>query len=255
MKIFTIHSFAIHGTASMKAVLSLLGTRVLPVPSLYLTGLTNITGYRKTNVEFKELFEGSLALASQRKEKLIFYIGYLGSADQVEIILKGIDSYSEIIEGIVVDPVSGDHGRSYVPDEVMNAWPALLEKAHWALPNFTEVQLHSGLAPDPSRQVDDWLEAFRSRFPKLSYVITSLPDTEKMLLRLIDGSTKIQFEHEKLFPSYSGTGDVFAALFINYFFLKQNKPEEAMRKAALATLELIRNSIDQSSPDLVIEMA
>ena len=253
MKIFTIHSFAIHGTASMKAVLSLLGTRVLPVPSLYLTGLTNITGYRKTNVEFKELFEGSLALARQRKEKLVFYIGYLGNVDQVDIILKGIDTYADIIKAIVVDPVSGDHGRAYVPDSIVQAWPQLLIRADWALPNFTEVQLHSGLGLNKERAVEEYLDAFRLRFPQLSLIITSLPDAENMVLRLFDGKTKIHFVHEKLHPSYSGSGDVFAAHFVNNYFIKNQSPEEAMKKAALATLDQIRYAISQSSADLLIE--
>ena len=145
MKILAVHSFAIHGTASMKAVISLLGTRVLPVPSLYLTGLTNIPGIIKTQTAFEELFMGCLQLSQSRKEALILYIGYLGSKEQVDCILKGIEAYRDIIIEIVVDPVSGDHGKTYVDMEVWKAWPQLLYQADWALPNYTELKLHAGV--------------------------------------------------------------------------------------------------------------
>lgn len=256
MKILTIHSFAVHGTASMKAVLSLLGTRVLPVPSLYLTGLTNIDGFIKTQTAFEELFMGSLRLARQRRESVLLFIGYLGSRSQVECILHGIQQYQDIIQDIIVDPVSGDHGKLYVPKEVWESWPSLLEKANWALPNYTELQLHSGLSMQEDIPAEAYIDAFRKRFPHLSFIATSLPHPEKMLLHLSESSSGniYTFTHQRLSPAYSGTGDTFAAYFIYFCYIKGNLPQRAMELAALSTVQIIHQSTAKGSKDLIIEL-
>ncbi|MEL7341168.1 MAG: hypothetical protein AAGM67_11835, partial [Bacteroidota bacterium] len=129
MKVLCIHSLAIHGTASLKVMMRLLGTRLLPVASLYLSGLTNLKGVIKTELDFEPLLRSSFDIARQRGERLIVYIGYLGSASQAHLIEQCLDQYQDLIEAVVVDPVSGDHGRTYVPETVWSAWPALLARA------------------------------------------------------------------------------------------------------------------------------
>lgn len=253
MKILTVHSFAVHGTASLKAALSILGARVLPVPSLILTGLTNMPGFRSVSSDFETLLRGSFELARQREEALLLYIGYLGNEGQVALLLEAIASYRELIRGIVVDPVSGDHGRAYVPEPVIRAWPRLLAEADWALPNFTELQLLSGLAPEEAEDEERCLQAFRARFPGLSFVVTSLRDSGQIRLLMQRGERRQAFAHDRLPQNFSGTGDVFASYFIAFHYLRGLPPSEAMQMAALRTLALMRHSMEQGSSELLIE--
>lgn len=259
MKVLCVHSFAVHGTASLKAILGILGTRVLPVPSLYLSGLTNIDGFVKTEVEFEKLWLSSLALARSRKERLILYIGYLGCSSQAKIILDGIEAYQDILETIVVDPVSGDQGRIYVPDEVLEVWPDLLEKANWAFPNYTELQLFSRLKATANQAPKPYLQAFRERFPALSFVVTSLPQIpeqdsaqREVGVGLFHQNQKYLFQHTEVKAHYGGTGDVFVAYFIMHAFFEKYSFHEAMEKAALNTLRIIENSLHEGSPDLIL---
>lgn len=252
MKVLCVHSFAVHGTASMKAILSILGTSVLPVSSIYLSGLTNIPGFVKTELAFEELLFSSFELAKKRGDQLLLYVGYLGEAKQAELISKAIETYRDIIKYIVVDPVSGDQGRMYVPEEVLEVWPQLLAEADWALPNYTELKYHSALLEE-GKSVENYMDAFSQRFPKLSFITTSLPHpTDLKLAMHMQGEIRTVL-HKKLNVHFGGTGDVFAAHFIKYAFLEKRDKYEAMNSAAHKTLEIIEDSFERRSPDLLIE--
>ena len=252
MKILAVHSFAVHGTASLKVMLSLLGSRILPVPSLYLSGLTNIPGHLKTVVDTESLLRSSLEIAEKREEKLILFVGYLGNAAQVAAILRLIETHKDLIHQLVVDPVCGDHGKAYVSEEIIDAWPQLLEKADWALPNYTEVQLLSGLPIQAETPTSSYLLAFHQRFPRLSFVGTSLPHPEKIKLSMFHQGQEYDFAHEKLQPHFGGTGDVFASHFLQHLFLHSSSPFMAMRQAAMETVAIIRRSIQAGGQDLVL---
>jgi len=251
-KILVIHSFAIHGTASMKVMLSVLGSRILPVPSLLLTGLTNIPGIVKTNVAFQELLEGSLAIARQQQNRLIFYVGYLGSVEQAEIILNMIDTHRDIIDWVVVDPVSGDHGRTYVPQSIIEVWPRLLAQADWALPNYTEVQLLSKIAIQEHVSPKIYLEAFQKQFPNLSFLTTSFPDPSQIGIYIHHEDNDSTYFHERLPQFFGGTGDVFASLFIQTYFLESLSLAESVEEAANGTLKVLKKAIAANSHELLI---
>lgn len=252
MKVLVVHSFAVHGTASLKAFLSLLGTRVLPVPSLTLTGLTNLPGHRKVPLDFETLLAGSLELARHRQERLLLYLGYLGEAAQVETIRRLYHAYRDQIEALIVDPVSGDHGRTYVPGPVTEAWPSLLALADWALPNYHELCLYAGQPSDtPPEAV---AEAFCQRFPQLRLLCTSFPGPEGQLgLHLRGPGLAHTHYHEALTPHYGGTGDVFAAYFVYQHFFQGQAAPTALQDAAAATVAIMRLSIAAGSPDLILD--
>lgn len=250
LRVLAVHSYAVQGTASLKASISILGSAVLPVPSLILSGLTNLPGIVKTQVPFQELLYGSLDLAKIRNQKLILYIGYLGSTEQVKIIERAITDYRDIIREIVVDPVTGDHGRLYVPEEILESWPRLLSLADWALPNITEVCIYSGL--EPSASIEEHIQAFRERFTELSSIVTSLPCKEGICLELYHQCELFRHTHRKLTKNYGGSGDSFAADFIKgYYFLKLSA-RDAMVRAAEKTISYMELSIAKGSDDLEI---
>ncbi|MEL6131906.1 MAG: bifunctional hydroxymethylpyrimidine kinase/phosphomethylpyrimidine kinase [Bacteroidota bacterium] len=253
MKILSVHSFAVHGTASLKAMLSILGTRVLPVPSLFLTGLTNIPGHQKTEVAFETLLRGSLEIAAAQQEELILYIGYLGATQQVEVLQKAIEDFRPLFKHIIVDPVSGDHGRAYVPQEIVQLWPELLSIADWAFPNFTELKLHAGMDINAEIPPDEAIEAFKLRFPQLSFIATSLPSKhEQIELGLWDQGGWQVFSHPQMPQQYGGTGDVFASYFTLAHFFWGKSPYASMELAALQTLRCLEYTLNQGSHFLEI---
>ncbi|MEO0896526.1 MAG: bifunctional hydroxymethylpyrimidine kinase/phosphomethylpyrimidine kinase [Bacteroidota bacterium] len=245
MQILLVHSLASHGTASMKAMMSVLGTRVLPVPSLLLTGLTNVPGHQKVAVDLEPMIKGALEIARQQNQRLVLYIGYLGEASQVDILVEAIDDYREAISKVIVDPVSGDHGRLYVKPEIVKRWPDLLSRADWAFPNFTELSLYAGFELGMEVEVYRAIEAFEKRFPDLSFVATSIPSPQQKIgLFLKKGREKLKHEHERLAQNFGGTGDVFAAYFILYHLIKHITPSESLILASNETCGIIRSSIE-----------
>ncbi|MCI4671543.1 MAG: bifunctional hydroxymethylpyrimidine kinase/phosphomethylpyrimidine kinase [Bacteroidia bacterium] len=253
MKVLLIHSMAVHGTASMKAMTGVLGSKLLPVPSLWLTGLTNIPGHKKFMPPFEEILIGSLQIAQNLNEEICLYVGYLGEKNQVDIILRAIDRYRDIIKMIMVDPVSGDHGRLYVPDEIVRAWPKLIAQADWAFPNFTELKIHSGFSLEEQIEEEWVVERFQQKFPELSFLVTSLDRGNELGILMSENRIFKEYRHEKLDQSFGGTGDLFASYFIDQYIFKLNGAWESLTYAAQQTLLAMKATIEAGESFLKIE--
>lgn len=251
-KVLAIHSFAVHGMASMKTLQSILGSRLLPVPSLLLSGLTNIPGHVKVPLPFEALLKSSLEIGRRQGQQIMLYIGYLGAPEQVPVIRHLIDQYRQEISLILVDPVAGDHGRLYVPEAVISVWPELLALADWAFPNYTELQLFSGegLGVHPSPEI--YLTRFRERFPRLNFLATSLPDGDQLGIALHTEQEDRYFCHERVAHHFGGTGDLFAGLFMLHHFFHQHPVGESILLAAQATHRVVSDSYAAGSKELLI---
>lgn len=248
-----ISSFAVHGTASLKTFITLLGEKTLPVPSLLLNGLTNMALVQKFETAFEELLRGTFDLAEDRGLDLILYIGYLGKAEQADIILKMIETHRDRIKTIITDPVCGDHGRKYVPDDVIARWPELIRQSDIVFPNITEIKILTGYAPDDGRDDETCIEQFRKLFPDVQLVITSVKTGEDTMGIKAYGEEYFSYSHNALPENYGGSGDAFLALFIRNHFYKRRTFNDALRLAADQTRRIIKNSIDMGSDDLLLE--
>ncbi len=246
-----ISSFAVHGTASLKTLITLLGEKILPVPSLLLNGLTNMALVKKFEPPFKELLQGTFELVQNRELEIILYIGYLGNAGQAEIISEMIGNYRNSIKTIITDPVCGDHGRTYVPAEVILQWPALIRKSDIVFPNVTELKILTGNKPDGDGAIDFYLGRFKELFPEQKLVVTSIPGNDSIGVCSYGHETFSHY-HSILPRNYGGTGDAFLGLFIlNHYYL--GLPfNDALKSAAEQTYKLINNSIEHNSDDLML---
>lgn len=252
--ILAIGSFAVHGTASLKTFISILGEKILPVPSLLLNGLTNMGLVKKFEPPFDELLKSTFELAEFRKLDLVLYIGYLGNAHQVDGILEVIQQYRPLIKTIIIDPVCGDHGRKYVPDTVIARWPELIVLADMAFPNITELKILTDNAPDADVELD-WLKLqFEIKYPKTKLIITSITTDHDNIGFEVSGDKGFTYMHALLPKNYGGTGDAFLALFLLDYFYKKKAFENALKLAADQTFTLIENSIGAASDDLIIEL-
>jgi pyridoxine kinase len=251
--VLAISSFAVHGTASLKTFTTILGERILPVPSLMLNGLTNMALIKKLDVPFAELLQSSFELALNRELELILYIGYLGKGEQVDIIMEMINTYRSIIKTIIVDPVCGDHGRTYVPADVITRWPELIKLADWVFPNLTEIKILSGYEPDDKGEDAFYIEIFRKQYPNTQLVITSIKTGDDTIgIQYYKGDECYSYAHPVLPKNYGGTGDAFLAIFILNHFYNAMSFDAALKAAADQTYELIKNSINSNSNDLTL---
>ena len=249
-----ISSFAVHGTASLKTFITLLGERVLPVPSLLLNGLTNMSLVKKFDTPFKELLQGTFELAVKRDLDLILYIGYLGKAEQVDTILEMIGTYRDHITTIITDPVSGDHGRAYVPEDVIARWRDIISVSDMAFPNLTEIKLLTGFSPNDNEAVAVYADRFKELFPQTQLIITSITTGEDNIGFGVFGKESFAYFHKVLPKNFGGSGDAFLALFILNRFYKQMDFNTALKLAADQTYQLIKTTIDNGSDDLTLSI-
>lgn len=234
-KILAINSMPAYGNAGLKCVLSILQTHTVPVPSLVLSGLGNVAGHQRFTYDFQSNLMATFGHLQTFEEKAILYVGYLAAAEQVNMILEAIDKFKSNIHGIVVDPVCGDNGKAYVADKLIENWQLLLQKADWATPNVTELQLLSGCS-----SLDEAILQTNQNFPHTNWIITSYPiEPGKISNHLIVNDLQRDFSHPEKPQKISGAGDAFASYFILHHYLHQKTPVEAVACATNDTLVFI----------------
>lgn len=249
-----ISSFAVHGTASLKTFITLLGERILPVPTLMLNGLTNMAIVRKLDVPFKELLQGTFDLAIARDLDLVLYIGYLGKAEHADIIMEMISTYRSNIKTVITDPICGDHGRTYVPEDIIAQWPRIIGISDLVFPNLTELKILTGHQPGDKEDSGVYVEQFKQLFPKTRLVVTSIKPDEDNIGFEFHGSENYSYSHNALSKNYGGSGDAFLALFILNHFYKQMGVNDALKLAGDQTYHIIKNSIAKGSDDLILNI-
>ena len=250
--ILGISSFAVHGTASLKTLITILGERVLPVPSLILNGLTNMALVKKFEPPFAELLESTFELAADKGLELMVYIGYLGNGNQADIILNLINKYRSMIRIVITDPVCGDHGRKYVPQDVIEKWPAVIAQSDLIFPNLTELKILTGCPPNEDEQLENLLENFRQQYPTTKLVVTSIKDDQDNIGYLVIDDERHRYFKPMLPKNYGGSGDLFLSLFILNHYYKHLTFNDALIIAADKTYEVIGTSIHQNSEDLIL---
>ncbi|MEL7119035.1 MAG: bifunctional hydroxymethylpyrimidine kinase/phosphomethylpyrimidine kinase [Bacteroidota bacterium] len=244
MKILAISSLPTVGNAGLKNVLGILGNKVIPVPTLIISGLANMEGNQRFELPFGEILERSLWMAKKQSYQLIVYTGYMSQASQIDDVANILPKYKDIIHSTIVDPVCGDNGRAYVGRDIIDRFPVLLEKANWAIPNKTEIGLLTHNEMD--NELEELSNAFKKRFPNLNYIVTGIIDGDEIGNALhIDNQTQ-SFSHPYYQKHYSGTGDAFAALFIYYHFIRSLTAQLATQKAGEELASFIKSSIDEN---------
>ena len=228
------------GNAGLKMVMHILGTKVIPVPSLLLTGIGSIKGIKKYELPFKALLKNTLLLLREANEKIIVYVGYLGDAKQINPIRDCLQEFKDIIDFVIVDPVCGDHGRAYVSSEIIENWGELIAVSNLCLPNITEVALLTGnIDHFDIAKSESYIEAFTSKFKNTRLIVTSVDEGQHLSNKLLVKDTLFESKHEKVPKNYGGSGDAFASYLIDFHFFQKMPLYQAMEQAG----EMVRKDI------------
>jgi len=208
---------------------------------------------RKFEIPFREILESSLELVEYRKLKALFYIGYLANPSQVDTLLELIPRYRESLSHIILDPISGDHGRAYISESTWERIPELIQMADISFPNLTEIKLMTGNKPDGNESSEGYINQYKSKFGSKPFVLTSLPNEVNQIgFSYFDGKETHFYYHPKLDRNYGGTGDAFLAYFILYHYYQSMGILEALQKSADKTHEIMKITIDRGLDDLYL---
>lgn len=205
------------------AILATLEVQTCPLPTAILSTQTGFKGFSFLD------FTPHMTEYYTHWEKLnhefdAIYSGFLGSKEQVEILVDFVPRFKKEHTLVLIDPVMGDNGKLYpiyettYPEDMRR----LVALADVITPNITELKLLMDI--DLAQQVTreelrlyttdrEKIEQLRALGPK-KIIVTGLIEDDEMYNIGIDleknewHEVKAAYNHK----SYSGTGDIFASI-------------------------------------------
>lgn len=247
-RIAAIHDLSGFGRCSLTIImptLSVMGVQCCPLPTAYLS--THTGGFEgNTFLDLTDQMER--AAAHWRSLGLTFdavYTGFMGSCAQVDLAGDLIQAFRHPETLAVVDPVMGDHGRTYrtyTPD-MCRAMAALAGRADVITPNRTEAALLLGEAYDAVRldREEDcrrWARALSLNGGR-SVVLTGVSlEQERVGAVCFDRTTgRTELVSAPLVPGrFHGTGDLFASVLTGALVRGKSLAEAAQLAADFTSL-------------------
>ncbi|XP_044752004.1 pyridoxal kinase [Coccinella septempunctata] len=251
-KVLSIQSHVVHGYVGNRSAvfpLQLLGFEVDFINSVQLcthTQYKKVTGQILKEQDLSDLFQGLKENGLDKYDYLL--TGYVGSPSflkEIVAVYKHLKSVNPNIV-FVCDPVMGDNGEFYVPEELVPLYrEQVVPHAHILTPNQFELESLTNMTIN---NVEDCWEAIEKLHLKgCKTVVVSSSDLGGNGHLLALASTKmgescqrVTITLEKKQAIFVGTGDIFAALMLAWMHKSNNNLKESLEKtiASLqATLE------------------
>ncbi|GAA6122652.1 pyridoxamine kinase [Bifidobacterium psychraerophilum] len=220
-RVAAVHDMCGYGKCSLTAaipILSAAGCDVCPVPTALFSAHTMYKDY--TFHDTTDML--GAYLDAWRKEEVELdgiYSGFLGSAEQVDIIRRLYSEYPDALR--LVDPVMGDAGKMYptYTQELCDAMGRLADGADVLMPNLTEASILVG-RDYPGQNLDDdqvaeWLDLLLGLGAK-NVVLKGIDRNDGKLRNYVASAAsgaegKVELTHEKHPFMIHGTGDAFAS--------------------------------------------
>ena len=259
------HDLCCYAKSSLTVViptLEVLGVEVCPLPTALLS--TQTDGF--SDYHFEENTE-SLVKILKHWDYLglgfdAIYSGFLGSHEQVNLVLRFIEKQrSKHLSLVVIDPVLGDAGKPYSPvdTKLINEMRTLVKEADLITPNTTEAAL---LLDRPMQknftknEVLLWAEEL-SQIIGSSVTITSVPIGDKHAVAYChEGDCSLVY-YENLSASYPGCGDLFASMMTGFLVNKvpfQTAVQKSVEYSSLAIDRTLKAGYERRhgvSPSLI----
>ena len=147
------------------------------------------------------------------------YTGYLGTEEEIDLVLDVIKRFRGPDTLVFVDPAMGDHGRLYAAFDMHYAKKnaELCAAADFIVPNITEACFMTD-APWQETYDTDYILELLERLKKLgprTAAITGVSlapgKTGVMGMNCLTGEL-FSYQNEKIPVSYHGTGDIFSSV-------------------------------------------
>ena len=218
-RILSVQDFSCIGKCSQSIalpVLSAMGIECVCLPTALLSSHTVFEGFFS-----RDLTEYFTAIASHWKQMDLrfhmFYSGYLGSVEQVDLVQRLMDDFPPVDGLNFVDPVMADQGALYAgfSPEFPEKMRELCRRADIITPNITEACLLTGL-PYRETQDEEYVLALLRELLSLGVktaILTGIrTDTEHMGVAAMNADGSYSRHFTEYVPSvFHGTGDLFAS--------------------------------------------
>ena len=256
--VIVISSHVVRGTVGNRAAVFALETLGHPVWALPTVILPWHPGRgRSTRVTIQaddfDAIVSDLVAAPWRGEVKAVLSGYFGSAAQARSVARLVEALREENPDLLYmcDPVCGDEGGLYVPEETAATLrDRLIPLASVATPNRFELAWLSG-APLESNAA--FVEAALALGPPRMLVTSAVPLMAGSTGNLyLSGRAALMAEHRLVPNPPNGTGDLLAAIFLSR--LMEGLPEErALMMASASVFEIVARTAKRGADELTLE--
>lgn len=224
-KVAAIHDISGYGRCSLTVALptlAVMGVQCCPMPTAYLSAHT---AFPPSKVATFLDMTGQMAGTANHWQELgvsfdAIYSGFLGSAEQIDLLRTFIMKFRQPQGIVLVDPVMGDEGmpyRTYTP-EMCRRMGALAAEADIITPNLTEGAILLGedyeRRPTTEAGAVEWLERL-SLEGRRSVILTGLSFSSGLVGAGCldrDHGTPQFFMSQREVGQFPGTGDLFASV-------------------------------------------
>ena len=219
-RVVAIHDISCFGRCSLTValpVISAVGIEVSVIPTAVLSTHTGgITGFT-----YRDLTEDILPVVRHWQSLNLkfdaIYTGFLGSFEQLDIIMEVFAALKTPDNLILVDPVMADNGKLYsvFPPDFPEGMKKLCAAADIIVPNMTEAALLVGGAYREGPYEKAYIEGLLSRLAGIGpqrIVLTGVYFDEAELGAAVYDRGEITYLMSRKIPGfYHGTGDVFGS--------------------------------------------
>ena len=249
-KIAIINDFSGFGRCSIAVALPIISTMKIQCCSLPTSIFSNHTGYPSY---FYEDFTASMPAYINEWEKLGLEFsgimtGFLGSAEQINIVSDFIKRFKTKDTTVIVDPVMGDDGKPYptYTDEMCHRMKELVSHADIITPNLTEACILTDTPYRPHMHV--------SEVVKIAEKLTAIGPTKVVITGIVQrsfisnlcyevGEAPSMRKTQAVGTQRAGTGDIFASI-IAADAVNGVPFKDSVRKASLFNKKCILRSIE-----------
>lgn len=254
-RVLSVQSHVAHGYVGNKSAvfpLQLLGFEVDAVNSVQFCCHTGYPVWRGQVLGGDDLW--GLATGLDENGLLDGYshvlTGYIGSATfarKIVDLIKLVKQRSPA-STYVCDPVLGDHGKLYVPAELVEIYKTdVVPLATLLTPNQFELELLTGTSIKNEQDAVDAVQALHRQGVK-QVCVTSLDYVSDQVVMLLSlGGTQYILALPRLRGRYTGTGDLTTALLLAWLSRHPLEPALALEKVGATLSAVLRRTLRERS--------
>ncbi len=233
-RILTIQDISCIGRCSLTVALPIISAMGIETAILPTAVLSTHTAFQ--NFTFKDLTDQILPIAQHWKSENMqfdaFYTGYLGTVEQIDIVIKAIEMFRSPDNLLFVDPAMADNGKMYAAFDPSFAkhMARLCAKADIIVPNITEAAFMTDMPFEQTytaSYIDQLLEKLCCLGAK-KVILTGVSFEENRIGAVgVDTADHSRFEYftDRVDAVYHGTGDLFASVCIGALTAGKTLPE------------------------------
>ncbi|XP_014613710.1 PREDICTED: pyridoxal kinase [Polistes canadensis] len=229
-RILSIQSHVVSGYVGNKSAtfpLQLLGFEVDAINSVQLSNHTGYKAIKGQVLNDKDIDDLVYGLAENNLDHYTHLLtGYVGSASFLKRIAALVQTLRRKNPNLiyVCDPVMGDNGQMYVPKELKDIYKnEIVPLADIVTPNQFETELLTGKSANNLNELRTVIKELHKMGPQT--VAVSSVEMNNCVVAVISSlkdDILLKIDIPKIPSTFTGSGDLFAALFLAHTYLQEN---------------------------------